>query len=335
MERSFRQALIAEQGNELLALAEARGVSLLCEAAVAGAIPVLKTLRDGLAANRIDALGGIINGTGNYILTEMGAAGRSFEDVLAEAQALGYAEADPTFDVEGIDAAHKLAILASLAFAMPLDFASVYCEGISRVRPEDLAFADELGFRIKHLGIAKAGEAGVELRVHPTLLPKASLLASVDGVLNAVQIEAHAAGSILCSGAGAGRLPTASSIVADIVDIARAGATPVATLGQPAARLVPRPVVPMDAVRTAWYLRLRAEDRPGVMSELARCLGAEGISIEGLIQKPPRARATSVAVVVLTDEAREDALRRAVEAIGAMAAVSEAPHAIRVESLGA
>ena len=328
------KALIAEHGNDLLARAEARGVSLLCEAAVAGGIPILKTLREGMAANRVDALEGIINGTGNFILTEMETGNRAFADVLAEAQALGYAEADPTFDVEGIDAAHKLTILASMAFAMPFSFDDVYTEGISTVTPEDIGFARELGYRIKHLGIAKLREEGVELRVHPTLLPEQSLLANVDGVLNAVRLEGHAAGPTLCSGAGAGRLPTASAIVADLVDIARAGKAPIACLGVPSTALEKRVVLPMDAVTTAWYLRLELQDRPGVMSELARCLSGEGISIEALIQKAPKARAATVPVVVLTNEAREDALRRAVAAIAAMPAVARAPHCIRVEAQG-
>ncbi|MEL7046328.1 MAG: homoserine dehydrogenase [Pseudomonadota bacterium] len=326
------KALIAEHGNELLSAAEAAGVSLLCEAAVAGGIPVLKTLREGLAANSVTSLGGIINGTGNFILTEMGAAGRSFEDVLAEAQALGYAEADPSFDVEGIDAAHKLTILASIAFAMPLSFSDVYCEGISGVSPDDLSLAAELGYRIKHLGIAKQHADGVELRVHPTLLPGDGLLANVDGVLNAVQFESDAAGPVLCSGAGAGRLPTASAVVADIVDIARAGDSSLHCLGEALASLTPRSVIPMDQVRSVWYLRLEAEDRPGVMSELTRCLGAEGISIEALIQKPPKAGESRVCIVVLTNEAREDALRRAALAIASLDAVDDAPHAIRVET---
>lgn len=326
------KALIAEHGNELLRQADEQGVSLLFEAAVAGAIPVLKTLRDGLAANRVDSLGGIINGTGNFILTEMGAAGRTFADVLAEAQALGYAEADPSFDVEGTDAAHKLAILAAMAFAMPMNFPAVFCEGVDRVAPQDLAFAGELGYRIKHLGIAKRRADGVELRVHPTLLPQHSPLANVDGVLNAVRLDGDASGPVVLSGAGAGREATASAVVADIVDIARAGSRPVAGLGVPVAELEEQPVLPMACVSTAWYLRLEAEDRPGVMAKLARCLGAEGISIEALIQRPPGAGARVVTVVLLTDEAQEGALRRAVDAIGAMDEARGAPHTIRVEA---
>lgn len=325
------KALIAEHGNMLFALAEESGQSLLCEAAVAGGVPILKALRDGMAANSVSELSGIINGTGNFILTEMGANKRSFDDVLAEAQALGYAEADPTFDVEGIDAAHKLSILAAMAFSTPLNFSAVFCEGISLVTPADIQFADDLGYRIKHLGIAKHHSDGVELRVHPTLLPKDSLLANVDGVLNAVCLQGHAAGETVYSGAGAGRLPTASAVVADLVDIARADGKPVQGLGVPIASLVPAPVLPMGAVNSEWYLRLEAEDRPGVMSQLANCLGAEGISIEALIQKPPKDTAPTVPIVVLTNAAREDALRRAATAIAELPGVNY-PHCIRVES---
>jgi homoserine dehydrogenase len=326
------KALIAEHGNALAAMAEQAGVSLLFEAAVAGGIPIIKALREGMAANRVNSVAGIINGTGNFILTEMGAAGRAFEDVLAEAQALGYAEADPTFDVEGIDAAHKLTILAAIAFGMPLDFAAVTCEGISGVTPEDLRFADELGYRIKHLGIAKRREQGVELRVHPTLLPKSTLLANVDGVLNAVCLDGDAVGSTVYSGAGAGRLPTASAVVADIVDIARGGA-PRSPLGVPVADLVAAPMLPPDDVICTWYLRLTASDRPGVMSQLASCLGAEGISIEALIQRPPRAGATTVPVVVLTNAAEERRLRRALAAITALDVICGKVHTIRVETM--
>ncbi|WP_439107778.1 homoserine dehydrogenase [Congregibacter sp.] len=325
------KALVAEHGNELLALAEECNQSLLCEAAVAGGVPILKALRDGMAANSVSELSGIINGTGNFILTEMGAHQRSFDDVLTEAQALGYAEADPTFDVEGIDAAHKLSILAAMAFATPLNFPAVFCEGISAVTPADIQFADELGYRIKHLGIAKQHADGVELRVHPTLLPKDALLASVDGVLNAVRLQGDAAGETVYSGAGAGRFPTASAVVADLVDLARADTKPLHCLGVPVAKLEPQPILPMDAVSCAWYLRLEAEDRPGVMSQLASCLGAEGISIEALIQKPPKGAASTVPVVVLTNAAREDALRRAVSAIAALPGIDQ-PHCIRIES---
>jgi homoserine dehydrogenase len=326
------KALIAEHGNEIIAAAEEAGVNLRFEAAVAGAIPILKSLREGMAASRVRAVSGIINGTGNYILTEMEAAGRDFADVLAEAQRLGYAEADPTFDVEGIDAAHKLAILAATAFGTPLDFAAVYCEGISAVSPEDIQFAAELGYRIKHLGIAKLHADSLEMGVHPTLLPRDALLARVDGVLNAVRLEADAAGPTVYSGAGAGRLPTASAVVADIVDIAR-DARYAPALGVPGEDLRAIAAHPRAAVESAWYLRLTAADRPGVMSQLSSCLGAEGISIEALIQKPPRGGERTVPIVVLTDVAREDALHRAVDAITALDSVGDRPHVIRVENL--
>ena len=339
------KALIAEQGNELMQIAQEQGVSLRCEAAVAGGIPILKALREGMAGNRVSAVSGIINGTSNFILTAMEAQSRSFADVLAEAQALGYAEADPSFDIEGVDAAHKLAILAAMAFEMPLAFPAVYCEGIARVTPADIEFARELGYRIKHLGIAKRVDAGVELRVHPTLLPADSPLARVDGVLNAVRLHAHAAGDTVYSGAGAGREATASAVVADLVDIARARVRadadadanahaevrPLPLLGVPWAALRQPDIVSMDRVRSAWYLRVQVEDRPGVMSELANCLGAQGISIEALIQKPPKAPGDAVSVLVLSNEAARAALRRAVEAIGAMHAVREAPQVIPVE----
>lgn len=335
------KALIAEQGNELMQIAQEQGVSLRCEAAVAGGIPILKALREGMAGNRVSAVSGIINGTSNFILTAMEAQSRSFADVLAEAQALGYAEADPSFDIEGVDAAHKLTILAAMAFEMPLAFPAVYCEGIARVTPADIEFARELGYRIKHLGIAKLVDAGVELRVHPTLLPADSPLARVDGVLNAVRLHAHAAGDTVYSGAGAGREATASAVVADLVDIARArvradaGAhaevRPLPLLGVPWAALRQPDIVSMDRVRSAWYLRVQVEDRPGVMSELANCLGAQGISIEALIQKPPKAPGDAVSVLVLSNEAERAALRRAVQAIGAMHAVREAPQVIPVE----
>ena len=335
------KALIAEQGNELMQIAQEQGVSLRCEAAVAGGIQILKALREGMAGNRVSAVSGIINGTSNFILTAMEAQSRSFADVLAEAQALGYAEADPSFDIEGVDAAHKLTILAAMAFEMPLAFPAVYCEGIARVTPADIEFARELGYRIKHLGIAKLVDAGVELRVHPTLLPADSPLARVDGVLNAVRLHAHAAGDTVYSGAGAGREATASAVVADLVDIARArvpadaGAhaevRPLPLLGVPWAALRQPDIVSMDRVRSAWYLRVQVEDRPGVMSELANCLGAQGISIEALIQKPPKAPGDAVSVLVLSNEAERAALRRAVQAIGAMHAVREAPQVIPVE----
>lgn len=326
------KALIAEQGNALLRRAEDAGASLLFEAAVAGGIPILKALREGMAANRIHSVAGIINGTGNFILTEMAAAGRDFASVLEEAQRLGYAEADPTFDVEGIDAAHKLTILAAMAFGTPLDFAAVSCEGISNVTADDLRFANELGYRVKHLGIAKRSEDGIELRVHPTLIPGEALLGNVDGVLNAVLLEGDGIGPTTYSGAGAGRLPTASAIVADLVDIARAGGQMILPMGVSQQALQTLPILPRGDERSAWYLRITAEDRPGVMSQLSSCLGAEGISIEVLNQKAPQRGESTVSIVALTNVARREALLSAAQAIGALDAVHEAPHIMRCES---
>ncbi|MEM8942355.1 MAG: homoserine dehydrogenase [Pseudomonadota bacterium] len=325
------KALIAEQGNELYALAEQNGVSLLCEAAVAGAVPVIGGLRDGLAANQVRSVVGIINGTGNYILTEMETGGRQFADVLKEAQELGYAEADPTFDIDGTDAAHKLTILASLAFSVPLSFDSVYCEGIATVTPEDLSFAAELGYRIKHLGIAKQSGDAIELRVNPTLLPHGELLATVDGVLNAVRIEGHAAGPTVFCGAGAGRLPTASAVLADLICIARAMPGSVAGLGRDFTAFSSRAVLPMDDVSCAWYLRMQVKDRPGVMSQITSCLGAQGVSIEALIQRPPGSGSDSVTVVIVTNHVRQKALEDALGAIYALDDIDGQPQRLRVE----
>ncbi len=331
------KALIAEFGNEILALAEEHGVSVRFEAAVAGGIPIIKALREGLAGNRIEWLAGIINGTGNFILTEMRDKGREFADVLAQAQALGYAEADPTFDVEGIDAAHKLVILASLAFGMPLQFESVYTEGITRLTPQDVDYAEELGYRIKHLGVAKQNGAGVELRVHPTLIPEKRLLANVNGVKNAVLVEGDAVGPTLYYGAGAGAEPTASAVVADIVDLARdisAGQVDrVPALGVAAANLKNLPIVPMADVETPWYLRMEAEDRPGVMSRVATIFSDQGISIEALIQKAPAEGETRVPVIVLTNTASQGRMDAAVEAIEALDTITGEIARIRVEAL--
>lgn len=331
------KALIAEAGNELFALAAEHGVTLRYEAAVAGGIPIIKALREGLAGNRISWLAGIINGTGNFILTEMRDKGTPFAEVLAEAQALGYAEADPSFDIEGTDAAHKLVILASLAFGIPLAIDAVYAEGITGLTPQDLRYAEELGYRIKHLGIAKQGPEGVQLRVHPTLVPQERLLANVNGVMNAVLVEGDAVGPTLYYGPGAGARPTASAVVADVIDLARelgAGQTcRVPALGLSADRLRAQPFVPMTEVVTAWYLRLEADDRPGVMSRVTSLLGDQGISIEALIQKAPRRGQTRVPVIVLTNEARQDHLEAAVQAIEALDSIAGTITRIRVETL--
>ncbi len=331
------KALIAEFGNELFALAEAHNVVIRYEAAVAGGIPIIKALREGLAGNRIEWLAGIINGTGNFILSEMREKGREFADVLAEAQALGYAEADPTFDVEGIDAAHKLVILASLAFGMPLQFSSVYTEGITQLTPQDVEYAEELGYRIKHLGVAKLSDAGVELRVHPTLIPEARLLANVNGVKNAVLVEGDAVGPTLYYGAGAGAEPTASAVVADVVDLARelsAGQScRVPALGFASDSLQNLPIVAMEQVVTPWYLRMIAEDKPGVLSRVASIFSEEGISIEALIQKAPAEGETRVPLIVLTNRALQGSMDKAVSAIEALDSISGEVARIRVEVL--
>lgn len=331
------KALIAEFGNELFALAEKHNAVIRYEAAVAGGIPIIKALREGLAGNRIEWLAGIINGTGNFILSEMREKGRDFADVLHEAQELGYAEADPTFDVEGIDAAHKLVILASLAFGMPLQFSSVYTEGITRLTPQDVEYAEELGYRIKHLGVAKQSSEGVELRVHPTLIPEARLLANVNGVKNAVLVEGDAVGPTLYYGAGAGAEPTASAVVADIVDLARelsAGQTcRVPALGFAATELKDLPILPMEQVVTPWYLRIIAEDKPGVLSSIATIFSDRGISIEALIQKAPAEGETRVPLIVLTSLAPQGSMDTAVAAIEALESISGEVARIRVEAL--
>lgn len=331
------KALIAEHGNALFALAAAHGVTIHYEAAVAGGIPIIKALREGLAGNRIEWLAGIINGTGNFILSEMREHKREFADVLAEAQALGYAEADPTFDVEGIDAAHKLVILASLAFGIPLRFDAVYTEGITRLTPQDLDYAEELGYRVKHLGVAKQSERGVELRVHPTLIPADRLLANVNGVKNAVLVEGSAVGPTLYYGAGAGGKPTASAVVADLVDLARdisAGQTsrvPALAFSENALRDLP--VIPMAEVETPWYLRMEAEDRPGVLSRIASIFSDQGISIEALIQKAPGAGQSRVPLIVLTNRAAQGKVDEAVARIEALDTIAGRVTRIRVEVL--
>jgi len=330
------KALIAEHGNKLIEAAESAGLALCFEAAVAGGIPILKTLREALAGNRVDGVAGIINGTGNFILTEMASAGRSFDDVLREAQALGYAEADPTFDIDGTDAAHKLVILAALAFGMPLDIDGPFCEGIDRVAPEDLNFAQELGYRIKHLGIARRVGDKVDLRVHPTLIPCDKQIANVDGVLNAITVSADAVGELVLVGPGAGSLPTASAVWGDIVDVARALGSgqrfTVSPLGVPQSQLNDPPRVAKADIKTPWYLRFSAQDRPGVMAEITRLLGTEGISIESLLQRPPVAGAASVHVVMLTDIAAGAAVERAIAQIEALPAISGGIVALRVET---
>lgn len=336
------KALIAVHGNEIFAHAQDKGVLVAFESAVAGGIPIIKALREGLAANKINWLAGIINGTGNFILTEMRDKGRDFQDVLKEAQALGYAEADPTFDVEGVDAGHKLAILSSIAFGIPLQFDKTYLEGISSISKEDVDYASELGYNIKHLGIARQTIDGVEQRVHPTLIPKKRLIANVDGVMNAVLVHGDAVGPTLHYGAGAGGEPTASAVVADIVDITRALTSDpenrVPHLAFQADSLSDIPVLPISAIRTAYYLRLTTLDQPGVLANITQILGDGNISIEAFIQKESRSPADSVlnttaTIILLTKVVNEGEMNLALEKIEALDVVTGKVTRIRVESL--
>jgi homoserine dehydrogenase len=333
------KALIAQHGSEIFAAAASRNVLVAYEASVAGGIPIIKAIREGLAGNRIQWLAGIINGTGNFILTEMREKGRAFAEVLREAQALGYAEADPTFDIEGIDAAHKLTILASIAFGIPLQFSKTYTEGISRLTQEDIRYADELGYRIKHLGISRKTPAGIELRVHPTLLAADSIIANVNGVMNAVMVNGDAVGSTLYYGAGAGAGPTASAVVADIIDVARMISHPESGVPSLAFRddaLSDAPILPMSDVVSAYYLRISAADRPGVLADITEILGDRGISIQAIIQKEPRggdAEHRRVPVIILTREIREAVMDEAITRIEALDAVSDRVMRIRVFKL--
>ncbi|MBD3898493.1 homoserine dehydrogenase [Halomonas sp. ML-15] len=332
------KALIAVHGNEIFQAAHEKGVIVAFEAAVAGGIPVIKSLREGLGANRIQWLAGIINGTGNYILTHMRDEGRAFEDVLAEAQALGYAEADPTFDVEGIDAAHKLTILASIAYGVPLQFERAYTEGISRITSEDVEQADNLGYTIKHLGISKRTDDGFELRVHPTLIPKERLLANVHGVKNAIAIMGDAVGPTLYYGAGAGAEPTASAVVADLLDVARDITTahhyrvPYLAFSGIAEIENDLPILPMEEIVTAYYLRLLAVDRPGVLARVATILSEQGISIEAIIQKEAT-EGELVPIILLTHRTREKNMNDAIRQLESLADIAGPLTRIRVESL--
>ena len=328
------KALIAHHGNELFAAASAKGTMIAFEAAVAGGIPIIKTVREALAGNRIEWLAGIINGTSNFILTEMREKGRSFEDVLAEAQALGYAEADPTFDVDGTDAAHKLAILAAIAFGTPLNFDRVTREGIGTLTALDVENARQLGYRIKHLGIARWAEDGVELRVHPTLVPAGHILASVDGVMNAVLLKGDAVGPLLLSGAGAGADPTASSVVADIVDVVRTLTSDpenrVPHLAFQPDALTDTPVKPMAETTCAFYLRLMARDRAGVLADVTAVL--RDISIEAIRQTEPAGSEEFVPVVILTQRIEERLIDAAIEKLDAMDTVKGEVVKLRVET---
>lgn len=331
------KALIAVHGNEIFARAREKGVIVAYEAAVAGGIPVIKAIREGLSANRINWLAGIINGTGNFILTEMREKGRAFEDVLKEAQALGYAEADPTFDVEGIDAAHKLTILASIAFGIPLQFDKAYTEGITRLTTADVNYAEALGYRIKHLGVARRTEAGVELRVHPTLIPADRLIANVNGVMNAVMVNGDAVGSTLYYGAGAGMEPTASAVVADLVDVARALSTApegrVPALGFQSDALSELPVLPIAECESAYYLRIHAQDRPGVLAKVATILSERGINIESIMQKEAEEQDGLVPMILVTHRVLERSIDDAITALEALEDISGSVVRIRVEQL--
>ncbi len=331
------KALIANHGNELFAEAVKNNVTLAYEAAIAGGIPIVKAMREGLSANSIEWLAGIINGTGNFILTEMRDKGSAFDDVLAQAQELGYAEADPEYDVEGIDAAHKLCILASLAFGMPLNFERVYTEGISKVTPLDVTYAEELGYRIKHLGVAKKAGNGVEMRVHPTLIPEKRLIANVDGVMNAVVVKGNAVGTTLYYGPGAGAEATASAVIADIVDICRQLGAPsdhaVPALGFSSDQLNELPILPIEEITSAYYLRLSVEDKPGVMAAMTKILADNGISIEAVLQKEPEQHGANAQVILLTDSVLEKSLITALQQIESLDSINQPAVRIRVESL--
>jgi homoserine dehydrogenase len=331
------KALSALHGTEIFDAAHSRGVMVAFEAAVAGGIPIIKAIREGLSGNRIEWVAGIINGTGNFILSEMRDKGRDFDAALADAQRLGYAEADPSFDVQGIDAAHKLAILAAIAFGKPLAFDKVYTEGITQISAEDVRHAAELGYRIKHLGIARRTLEGVELRVHPTLIPERRLIANVNGVMNAVLVKADAVGSTLYYGAGAGAEPTASAVVADLVDVVRTLTTDpdhrVPHLAFQPDAISNLPMLGIDDAVTAYYLRMLAEDRPGVLAEVATILGNAGISIEAVVQPEPPHGASQARLIMLSHRVRERQMNIALGQIEALESISGKVTRIRVEQL--
>lgn len=320
------KALIALHGNELLALAKSKNKVLAFEAAVAGGIPIIKAITEGLAANQINWLAGIINGTGNFILTEMKEKGRDFDEVLKEAQALGYAEADPTFDVEGIDAAHKLAILASLAFSVPLNFDKVFTEGITNITPLDLRFANNFGYQIKHLGIARRTDSGIEARVHPTLIPNKNLLSKVDGVMNAVMVSGDAVGRTLYYGAGAGAEPTGSAVCADIIDIA------CGNLQSKAIQFTRNDAyISIEDVSSAYYLRVQAKEQMGVLADISKSLSEQNISIEGIYQQEVQEGEKSVPVIIITQRVLESAVNLAVKNIKALGCTEGEVIKIRIE----
>src|SRR5687768_3002434 len=331
------KALLATHGNEIFAAAQKKGVMVAFEAAVAGGVPIIKALREGLSANRIEWIAGIINGTSNFILSEMRDKGISFAEALADAQGRGYAEADPTFDIEGVDAAHKLTILSALAFGIPMQFRKAYVEGISSLTQEDIGYAEQLGYRIKLLGITKRTKAGIELRVHPTLIPTRRLIANVEGVMNAILVKGDAVGPTLYYGAGAGSQPTASAVVADLVDVTRLiTADPehrVPHLAFQPDQLSADPVLPIGEVETSYYLRMRVLDKPGVLADITRILADSAISIEAMVQKQPGEGESRVDIVMLTHLALEKNVDRAIAKIESLASVEGKVTRVRLESL--
>ena len=331
------KALLATHGNEIFKAAQKKGVMVAFEASVAGGIPIIKALREGLAANRIEWIAGIINGTSNFILSEMRARGLPFATVLKEAQKKGYAETDPAFDIEGVDAAHKLTILSALAFGIPMQFPKAYTEGIATLTQEDLRYAEELGYRIKLLGITKRTAKGIELRVHPTLIPTRRLIANVEGVMNAVLVKGDAAGTTMYYGAGAGSLPTASAVVADLVDVTRLiTADPehrVPHLAFQPDRLAKDPILPIGDVETSYYLRMRVQDRPGVLADVTRILADSKISIDAMVQKEPEEGESRVDIVMLTHRAIEKNVNAAMAKIEKLSTVLGKVTRIRLEEL--
>jgi homoserine dehydrogenase len=332
------KALLALHGNEIFAAAQAKGVIVAFEAAVAGGIPIIKALREGLGANKIEWVAGIINGTTNFILTEMREKGLRYEDVIAEAQRLGYAEADPTFDVEGIDAAHKLTIMSAIAFGMPMKFEQAYTEGITKLQQTDIKYAEELGYRVKLLGITKRTDKGVELRVHPTLISEKRLIANVNGAMNAVVVKGDAVGPTLYYGAGAGAEPTASAVVADLMDVARLSS---ATVEQrvPYLAFQPNsvadlPILPISEISSAYYLRMRASDKPGVLAGVTKILADKNISIDAMLQKEPEDNETEADIVILTHITLEANMDAAIGQVEALPAIVGKLVKIRMEELG-
>jgi homoserine dehydrogenase len=332
------KALLATHGNEIFAAARKKGVMVAFEAAVAGGIPIIKALREGLTANRIEWIAGIINGTSNFILSEMRDKGLAFDTVLKEAQRLGYAEADPTFDIEGVDAAHKLTIMAAIGFGIPMQFDKAYTEGISKLTRDDIRYAEQLGYRIKLLGITRRAAHGIELRVHPTLIPARRLIANVEGVMNAVLVKGDAVGATLYYGAGAGAEPTASAVVADLVDVTRMHtADPgnrVPHLAFQPDQLSDTPILPMEEVETSYYLRLRVLDRPGVLADITRILADNAISIDAMVQKEPGEGEDQVDIVMLTHLTVEKRVNAAIAKMEALPTVSGKVTRIRLEELG-